>query len=230
MSIDRVRAAVGYVRDVGGSVIAAATATTKGLIIRGAVSQTENLQEWQDSAAAILNRVAASGAFSDSGGLSWLLHPTATIQNNLAAKAAGNIPLVVRAAVGQTASLQQWANSAGADVARVDAGGRMVARNWQEVIKADHASSGAVTFDWSIAGTHVIGPTAAMTVSFANNDNGCGILVRVNGWAGSAAVTWPAGIIWAGGVAPTLAVNQHRYLAFHAEGGNIWGTDLGVYA
>lgn len=45
----------------GGETITAAAATTKGLILKGAVSQTANLAEFQDSAGAVLAGIDAAG-------------------------------------------------------------------------------------------------------------------------------------------------------------------------
>ena len=42
------------------------TASTKGLVIKGAASQTANLQEWQDSSGAVLSKVSANGVISSS--------------------------------------------------------------------------------------------------------------------------------------------------------------------
>jgi hypothetical protein len=49
---------------VGGSTITSSANNVTGLTIKGAVSQSANLQEWQDSSGAIVAYLDASGNFS----------------------------------------------------------------------------------------------------------------------------------------------------------------------
>ena len=53
-----------YVKIVGGSTITAGASTTKGLIVKGASSQTANLQEWQNNSGSVVASIDASGNFS----------------------------------------------------------------------------------------------------------------------------------------------------------------------
>ena len=53
-----------YVKRVGGSTITSSANNVTGLVIKGAVSQSANLQEWQDSSGAIVAYLDASGNFS----------------------------------------------------------------------------------------------------------------------------------------------------------------------
>lgn len=55
-----------YVKVAGGSTIASATSTVKSLILKGASSQTANLQEWQNSSGTVLASVSAAGGLTDS--------------------------------------------------------------------------------------------------------------------------------------------------------------------
>jgi hypothetical protein len=59
----------------GAQTIETGAAATKGLIVKGAASQTANLQEWQDSLGAVVASVSASGTLSGVGsgltGLPW---------------------------------------------------------------------------------------------------------------------------------------------------------------
>jgi|694.fasta_scaffold00341_93 hypothetical protein len=98
----------------------AASASTIGLVIRGAASQTANLQEWQNSAGTILARVNQNGAIVSStvgvfGSQNVItntllsLYSTATIQSGI----------VIRGFASQTADLQQWQNSDGTKLAAV---------------------------------------------------------------------------------------------------------------
>lgn len=109
--------------------VATNTAATIGLIVRGAASQTANLQEWQNSAGTVLGSFTTIGAFQ---GVYFGSTTTSTsyIQTNLASGALGiltagnaNVGLMVRGNSAQTADLQQWQNSAGTVLAKVDASG-----------------------------------------------------------------------------------------------------------
>jgi hypothetical protein len=98
-----------------------------GAVIRGAAGQTANLQEWQDSSGNVMSRVSSSGAFitstnsfiSAGGGHAQFVNATSS-----------NVVLAVRGAAGQTANLQEWQNSAGNAVAKVDATGTLTAANF----------------------------------------------------------------------------------------------------
>lgn len=133
------------------------TATTPGLIIKAASSQTANLQEWQNSSSAVVTRIAGSGklvlgAIGDN-----LLEFFNTIGNyglgaisangvaNLNGGAFGynysqfgatvgirpgsgstsNIALSIRGEPSQTGDLQQWQDSSGSVLSRVDGSGNI---------------------------------------------------------------------------------------------------------
>lgn len=102
------------------------TAALIGITVKGASSQTGNLQEWQDSAGAVLLKVNSVGALSSSwwmldgwnargsigtptpiAGITWLVQPLN----------ASTVGTVVRGVASQTADLTQWQNSAGAVLA-----------------------------------------------------------------------------------------------------------------
>jgi len=53
-----------FVSKLGGSVIQPSTASTKGLILKGASSQTGNLLELQNSSGTVLGSISASGTVS----------------------------------------------------------------------------------------------------------------------------------------------------------------------
>jgi hypothetical protein len=54
-------AASGYVSKVGGDTVVASGAAVKPLVLKGASSQTANLQEWQDSTGAVVASVSPTG-------------------------------------------------------------------------------------------------------------------------------------------------------------------------
>jgi hypothetical protein len=89
------------------------TATNKGLVIRGAASQSGSLQEWQNSGATALASVDASGFGNfprvSAGSASNLGYATLSVLS----VSAGTVGAVIRGASGQSVDLQQWQTNAG---------------------------------------------------------------------------------------------------------------------
>lgn len=54
-----------YAKVAGGSIIASSSSTVKSLVLKGAASQTANLQEWQNSSGTVLASVDANGGLTD---------------------------------------------------------------------------------------------------------------------------------------------------------------------
>lgn len=118
-------------------------ATSVPLIVKGAASQSADLQQWQNSAGTVLANVSAAGVLtlpagsvsspalmvSDGGGLyrgatGYLNFSTAGTRRMqlysalnlfvpIIPETAATVPLTVKGAASQTADLQQWQNSAG---------------------------------------------------------------------------------------------------------------------
>ena len=92
----------------------AGSATTIGAVIRGAASQSANLQEWQNSAGTVLGRINGSGAlvlgteFSVAGGGG----QGAVIVATAGADTVKGIVVKANSAT-QSANLQEWQNSSG---------------------------------------------------------------------------------------------------------------------
>ena len=91
--------------------------TDIGIIVRGAASQTGNLQEWQESGAQPRAYITALGFLrirtSDTSSASIVAGPASTTQT----------PLIVEGLASQTGDLQIWRNSAASVIARVTASG-----------------------------------------------------------------------------------------------------------
>jgi hypothetical protein len=104
----------GYLRiggDAGGKLAVVATAASeRGIVIRGAASQTANLQEWQNSAGTVVARVEPAGNFIISGiGVTSGDHRVGTSTYfsaalNVLARATTEKGLVVRGQASQTAN------------------------------------------------------------------------------------------------------------------------------
>lgn len=121
-------------------------------IMRGATGQTADLQQWQDSAGAVLLRTAADGRFGTTDDLQYINNIAAgSTVARFTAKAAGQTALWLQGAASQTADLQQWRDSAGTALARV-------------------ASNGAAAF----GGSGIVGRLNIYTVAAATP----GIMVR----------------------------------------------------
>jgi len=106
------------------------TASTIGLVVRGAASQTANLQEWQDSSGTVKAYIGATGGINNqnggdtrlynlgiggsSSGISWLYVTPAN---------ASEKPVVIRGVASQSANLQEWQNSAGTVLAGISSVG-----------------------------------------------------------------------------------------------------------
>ena len=120
------------------------TAAVVGAIIKAAASQTANLQEWQDSTGTVLSNITASGGIETNGNIRFYATSArsgwSTLQNTLGnlsfnylftlnggfqsnAASASTVGAIVKGAASQTADLQQWQNSAGSVITRVDSAG-----------------------------------------------------------------------------------------------------------
>lgn len=121
--------------------VISAGATTIGAVVRGAASQSANLQEWQNSAGtvqALINPFGAA-AFGTSSVLGRVSVSTGST---------GTIGVVVRGVASQTANLQEWQNDAGTVQAKVTSAGQIWApvfysnQNW--ISMGDYNSGGVI--------------------------------------------------------------------------------------
>ena len=104
------------------------TASVIGLIVRGAASQTANLQEWQDSAGTVLAKINPYGNLQIAniqadGFIGFGNAPVGTARVIVGAGIASYVGLMVKGAASQTANLQEWQNSAGTVIANIYSNG-----------------------------------------------------------------------------------------------------------
>ena len=94
--------------------LTASTATEKPLILKGAASQSANLQEWQDSAGTVLASISSAGSLTSAGA-------------NVFGNGTGNyVQLVVRASLSnQTANIAEFRNSSGTTLSSIGPAGRL---------------------------------------------------------------------------------------------------------
>ena len=127
--------------------ITARDAGTKGLVVKAAASQVQNLQEWQDSAGATLSRVNSSGSFAIAGNLVvGSTSITGTNQAQIISTNATNKGLVIQGAASQSSNLQEWQDSTSAVQALVSSTGAVVSK---QLIATTTTSAGASTFTFS---------------------------------------------------------------------------------
>jgi hypothetical protein len=116
--------------------------TRIGAVIRGAASQSANLQEWQASDGTIRSKVDANG---------FAVFGSNTVAANALVTAnpfgATQVGIAVKGAASQSANLQEWQNSAGTMQAQVDANGFIRANalaTWNQFGRLYEANSGGV--------------------------------------------------------------------------------------
>ena len=103
----------------------ASSASTIGLIVRAAASQTANIFEVQDSTGYPYFKIDSGFNINNLGSLSIFSNRIGSAMLSLTPGYFGNVGAVIRGMSGQTADLQQWQNSAGTNMAIVDATGNI---------------------------------------------------------------------------------------------------------
>jgi hypothetical protein len=108
---------------VGGHLITNAATAIVPLAIRGAASQSANLQEWQNSGGTALVRISAAGSFLTSARIVAGDTTTAPAQLTAVSTDPALVAIVTRGATSQTANLQEWQNSGGTALASISSAG-----------------------------------------------------------------------------------------------------------
>ena len=128
----------------------AGTAAITPLVVQGAVSQTANLQEWQNSSGTILARItsvgdldfpsSSSAVIRNANNASMIWQPATGWR--FTSYGASNIPLIAKGNASQTGDLQQWQNSAGTALTSILAAGTI---NFASGNTSATATAGAIT-------------------------------------------------------------------------------------
>ena len=126
----------------GGLTITGTTAANVGLIIKGAASQTANLTEWQNNSGTVRAAVDANGFIVAGAG-------SAISNAIISARPFGGsqVGVAVRGYASQTANLQEWQNSAGTVLAKVNSSGNIVAGDMAiatSSVSTIHISNGTI--------------------------------------------------------------------------------------
>lgn len=120
-------------------IIIAASAASRGLLVRGAAGQTAKLQEWQNSGSTTLAGIRNDGYFMGLGLLTAAdTGPYLAVTSNsvlaINRTAATNPVLRVQGMTSQTGNLQDWINSAGAIQAAVSSGGTIITHSTMPLV------------------------------------------------------------------------------------------------
>ncbi|NDB61242.1 hypothetical protein EB001_22805, partial [bacterium] len=164
----------------------ALSSTNIPLIVKGATSQSANLQEWQNSSGTVLSRIDANGLISLPGGSWHLLNGQETWYKNndafyqkgashvfrrqsddadlltigtnghtsILLKGSANIGLIVKGYTSQTADLQQWQNSSGTVLASISSNGGLFikpASTSGNLLKFENTGN---TYGWSVPASY----------------------------------------------------------------------------
>lgn len=98
-------------------------------------------------------------------------------------------------------------------------------KDYSETVSATGNITGTATFDCTNGNVFTATVTGAVTVTFSNPaaSGQCSSITIILTNGGSAAITWPAAVKWAGGVAPTLTASGVDVLTFFTtNGGTTW--------
>jgi hypothetical protein len=148
--------------------VRAPSTVTPALLVRGAASQSANLQEWQNSGGTVQARVTSGGSIVTTQGFAVL--GGASISGSIAAlfqsATASRIPVVVQGAASQSANLQEWQNSAGGTVVRVEPAGILVAADSVRSTYFTNVANTGTYLDYQ-TGTPTFIQRSAGTVVFA---------------------------------------------------------------
>jgi hypothetical protein len=101
---------------VHSNVVVAPSSSSVALTAKGATSQSANLQEWQNSSGYVYAKIDSYGNFTFN-----------TAANVINGASASYTPLTIKGTASQTANLQEWQNSGGTVLAKVDASGNVTA-------------------------------------------------------------------------------------------------------
>jgi len=131
----------GRAQSLKGIIATVSSTASVPLVVRGTAGQSANLSEWQNSGSTVLARVDKNGAVSAqyfgpsaTGLLGYVDWTTSSPLFQTGGTAV--VGIRVRGAASQTADLQQWQNSSGGTVAKVDSVGDVTGRVLRSTLAA----------------------------------------------------------------------------------------------
>lgn len=122
-----------YVEQISASatpnIITPQTSTTVPMTIRGVISQTGNLQQWQNNSSTNLAVIFSDGSSSFNGYLTVGTNSrSSTTAVDVRIANASHKGITVRASSSQTANIQEWQDSSGTAISWIDKEGRIYYR------------------------------------------------------------------------------------------------------
>ena len=202
-----------------------------GSVVRGFASQTANLQEWQNSSGTVLGYIGATGG-AKFAGLDVQMTGSAIV--NIGTAASSLVGLIVRGVASQTSDLQQWQDSSGTVLTKIDASGNITLNGVSGVAAISvgtNANSTLSTAGLFAAGQNVTGDYQAIITSTYGARAGATLGVKASGgqtndlqrWLNSAG-TVIARITASGVIGTTQNVYSSRY--YYSSNGTDTGTSI----
>jgi hypothetical protein len=152
--------------------VSTAGASYLGIIVRGAASQTADLQQWQNSSGTVLSYVTSTGSLrapflSDTAGTGAFIQMNSGGAALVNTRTASIVGFIVRGQTSQTADLQQWQNVGGTVLASINSAG---------VIKSDNIVStntmGSLRYYWGDVNT------GNQSLSYVTGSTNAGLVIE----------------------------------------------------
>jgi hypothetical protein len=106
--------------------------TVVPLTVRGVQNQIANLQRWENSDNNVMSTIFSNGAASFNSYLNvGNVSQSTSVGVNISLANAAHRGIIIRGAASQSVNFQEWQNSAGTILARVDSIGRLYSENFQ---------------------------------------------------------------------------------------------------
>ena len=155
----------------------------QGIIVSGGTSQTGNLQEWQDSAGTVISRINPDGHLIASS-RSMFGGATSIVSGMIIAavsQEAAATPILARGSASQTADLQQWQNSSGTVLSRINSSGflstpRINFTGGTSTVSALALSDGTLSFESTSGQLFSISNSLTGTIFSVNDVSGLPII------------------------------------------------------
>ena len=201
------------VSKAGGDIITSSLSSVVPLVLKGAASQTADLQQWQYSNGNTYARIAPYGQLAI-GNVNPAIYANARISlNTVAADAVG---MVIRGVSSQSANLQEWQNSAGYAGTAIDSGGSFYAPGIYASYLMQATSGGAAVVPMKVKGA------ASQTADLQQWQDSAGtVLAKItpSGALDATAITVNGAAITGGGLTPvavstniTMAANNRYFV------------------
>lgn len=149
----------------GNTVITNTSTSVVPLTINSVASQTADLQQWKNSAGSNVGLISATGG-AQFAGLNVQMTGSANV--NIGTAITTGVGLIIRGVASQTADLQQWQNTGGTVISKVDASGNLTAASF---VKTSGTSSQFLKADGSVdSSTYLTTGTASSTYQPLDTD------------------------------------------------------------